>query len=557
MLRDLNNSSVAIIDRLEMEFTPGLNLLTGETGAGKSIIIDALGLALGARGSADLVKTGAREAAVEAVFDNPDSERLRRLADEAGFSLGDELILRRRVSAKGVSRAYVNGSHAGVATLRSLGELLVNVHGQRDGDALLGAVGQMAVLDAYAGAGEVAERVSETYDRLRSVEDELESTVTDERARARELDLLEHQVSEIESAKLEPGEEEHLGRESELLRNAERLRELSDGAFRQLYAGDDAITARLAGLVAVVSELAGFDKSFAADGKQLEEARYQLEEIANSLRDFCARIDDDPRRLEKIEERLDAIRTLQRKYGETTAEVLGYLEKAKARRAELQGADERLEILRAELSELERDYERAAAELRSARESAIPEFAAKVRSHLAELAMEKAEFEVSLRDNPRGRTRRGTDRVAFLISPNPGEDLKPLEKVASGGELSRLMLAIKSSSAEPKGYRTVIFDEVDAGIGGRVAEFVGRKLKRLSASQQVICITHLPQIAVYAEHHSRVVKRSGAGVTEVESRALGEDERVEELARMLGGEKITEVTRRHALQLLKQARSHS
>jgi len=557
MLRDLNISNVAIIDRLEMEFTPGLNLLTGETGAGKSIIIDALGLALGARGSADLVKTGAKEAVVEAVFDNPDSEEIRRLADEAGFSLGDELILRRRVSAKGVSRAYANDSHASVSTLRRLGELLVNVHGQREGDELLGPEGQMAVLDAYADAGEAAQRVSETFDRLRSVEGELESTLTDERARARELDLLSHQVNEIESAKLDPGEEEHLGRESELLRNAERLRELSDRAFRQLYAGDDAITARLAVLVGDVSELAGFDKSFAADRKQLEETRYQLEEIANSLRDFSARIDDDPRRLEKIEQRLDAIRTLQRKYGETTAEVLDYLEKAKARHAELQGADERLEILRAELSELEGYYESEAAELRSIRESSVPEFVAKVKSHLAELAMSKARFEVSLRDNPRGRTRRGKDRVAFRISPNPGEDLKPLEKVASGGELSRLMLAIKSSSAEPKGYRTVIFDEVDAGIGGRVAEFVGRKLKRLSASQQVICITHLPQIAVYAEHHSRVVKRSGAGVTEVESRTLGEEERVEELARMLGGERITEVTRRHALQLLKQARSYS
>lgn len=555
MLRDLNITNFAIINKVRIEFEEGLSLLTGETGAGKSIIIDALGMALGLRASSDFVHSGAKEASVEAVFNL--SPEFEGIAEEAGFSLDGELILRRRLSSAGVSRAYVNDSQVSVSTLRQLGELLVAVHGQGEGDELLGPEGQLAILDAFANAADQVAEISKLYSKLTSLEEELEKINTDERERLRELDLLSHQISEIEAVKLDPQEAEDLSRQVKLLRNSEKLRELTGSAFQQLYAGDSAITERLTGVIAKVSELTEFEPSFKPALDQLDALRIQMDDVASSLRDFLARIDYDPQQLERMEARFDAIKTLQKKYGPSTEEVISYLERARHRREELLHADERSEELRKETDKVRRQYDEAAESLRRSRREAIKDFVGQVERHLSELAMEKARLHVEMSDHPRGRTRTGIDRINFLIAPNPGEELKPLAKIASGGELSRLMLAIKSCAVEPKRFRTVIFDEVDAGIGGRVAEFVGRKLKRLSDSQQVICITHLPQVTVYADHHSKVVKRSLPDSTEVTVESLSGDARLEELARMMGGEEITDVTREHARDLLKQARDYS
>jgi len=556
MLNSLNISNVAIIDQLEVEFGPGLNLLTGETGAGKSIIIDSLGLALGYRASSELVRTGAKEAKVEAVFAGIKSSEISQIADNVGFTFSGELILRRRLRADGVSKAYINDTQVNVSTLREIGALLVAIHGQGEGDELLGAEGQLALLDAFAGCSEQVDKVSEIFVSLQALEAELSTVSTNERERVREIDLLEHQIREIESARLDPEEEKELLQQRNLLRNAEKLRELSDRAFQTLYAGEDAITGRLAEVVSLVDELSRFDESFREKKGQIEAAGYQLDDAADSLRDFLSRIEADPARLEQIESRLDTIRTLQKKYGDTTEEVLRYLEQAKSRLEGLRGADERAESLRKDLEDLLQIYQREALTLRKAREKAVTNFEKAVMKHLSELALEKAVFSVSLEPHPRGRTRSGVDRVSFLISPNPGEALKPLAKIASGGEMSRLMLAIKSCAVEPRSHFTAIFDEVDAGIGGRVAEFIGRKLKRLSAAQQVICITHLPQIAVYSQHHSTVIKQALEGRTLVDLKPLSGKDQIEELARMLGGEEITDVTRRHARELLSQARNY-
>jgi DNA repair protein RecN (Recombination protein N) len=557
MLRDLNITNFAIIDKARIEFEHGLCLLTGETGAGKSIIIDALGMALGMRASADLVHSGAKEAKVEAVFSVGTLPELKLLADEAGFAFAGELILRRRLSAGGTSRAYINDSQVSAATLRQVGELLVTIHGQGEGDELLGPEGQLALLDAFAGNWEALEIVAALYDELAAVEAELAKINTDERERLRELDLLGHQIREIEAAKLDPHEEEELKKDAALLRNAERIRELADHAFVELYADDQAITGRLSGVLQDLTELAEFEPDFRASYEQLESLKYQIDDIAASLRDFMNSVENDPKRLELVENRLDVIKSLQRKYGATTDEVLSYLEKAESRYEELQNADQRSEALSRRASELKTQYDDGARSLRGRRRAAIPEFVQEVGKHLTDLAMGKARLEVELADNPRGRTKTGRDRVTFMISPNPGEEVKPLAKIASGGELSRLMLAIKSCAIESESGRTLIFDEVDAGIGGRVAEFVGRKLKRLSKGKQIICITHLPQVTVYADLHSKVVKKAAAKTTEVHVRRLNDADRIEELARMMGGEEITDLTREHAGDLLRQARDYT
>lgn len=557
MLQQINIRNFAIISHLEIDFAPGLNLLTGETGAGKSIIIDALGMALGSRGSSEFVQTGAKQAVVEAVFLNPCIVEIDQLAEETGFALGKELILRRRLDSSGTSKAYINDSQVNVASLRRLGELLVTIHGQSEGDELLGSEGQLSLLDLYAESTEQLKAVSSLFERLRAVSNELDKISTDERARIRELDLLEHQIREIEAAKLDPGEEEETKKQCELLRHSEKIRELSKSAFQQLYAGDGAITSQLAEVINRVAKLADFESSFSDIRGRLEEARFQLEDAANFIRDFLSGIEDDPQTLENLELRLDAINTLRRKYGESVEDVLIYLDKAKERRESLRTADERAGELRIESEKITQEYEKAGAKLSKLRKNAVKAFTKDVCKHLAELAMEKAGFEISLTPHPRGRTSSGIDNVVFMISTNPGEDLKSLARIASGGELSRLMLAIKSCAMEPVSHRTVIFDEVDTGIGGRVAEFVGRKLKRLSNAQQVICITHLPQIAVYANQHTSVLKISDDKKTEVNIHTLSDEERVTELARMLGGEKITDVTREHADELWHQARKYS
>jgi DNA repair protein RecN (Recombination protein N) len=557
MLTSLNISNVAIIDRLEIELGEGLNLLTGETGAGKSIIIDALGLSLGNRASAELVRSGAGEASVEAVFTDVDAQIIDRLAAESGIAYNGELILRRRLRSDGVSRAYINDSQVNVTTLRELGVGLVTVHGQSEGDELLGPDGQLSLLDNYVGTGGQVAKVAGIFTRLSELEKELERVTTDERERVREVDLLEHQIREIEAAKLDPSEEEELLQERNLLRNSEKLRELSEGAFNLLYAGEDAITGRIAEVLGHVTELAEFEPALKEKREQIESAGVQLEDAAAAIRDFLSRIEADPARLEKVELRLDSIKLLQRKYGDTTVEVLAFLEKAKLRLEQLRNADELAGSIRKELEDRIADYEQESLKLRKRRQAVLRPFEKEVMKHLSDLAMEKAKFEVQLEPHPRGRTRSGMDRVTFLISPNPGEELKPLAKIASGGEMSRLMLAIKSCAIGPRNHATAIFDEVDAGIGGRVAEFIGRKLKRLSFAQQIICITHLPQIAVYSDLHATVSKRALKGRTEVAVTRLDGQARIEELARMLGGEEITDVTRRHAGELLEQAKRFS
>lgn len=557
MLRDLRIRNVAIIDELSIEFDGGLNLLTGETGAGKSIIIDALGLALGQRGSAELVRSGAREAVVEAVFCHVQTPALRALAEEAGFEIGEELILRRRYAAGGVSRAFVNDFQVNLTTLAQIGAQLVTVHGQGEGDELLSADGQLSLLDQYGGLEERTGELGLLHERLSAARAELESITADERSRARELDLLTHQINEIEAARLDADEETELRKQREIMRNAEQIRRTGEQAYGGLYDNEDSIIGRLAEVEKLIGDLGEFDPRFRAVSANLESSRFQMEDAAAELRDFLAGVDLDPEHLQEIELRLDLYKTLQRKYGPDTPDVFKFLDDARQRHEKLQTAEARMSGLAEEVEELKREYQAKAAELSADRARTAKKFCRDVEKHLAELAMEKAKFGVALEPHPRGATRTGVDRVTFMISANPGEAPKPLSRVASGGEQSRLMLAIKSSTFKPERHRSVIFDEVDTGIGGRVADFVGRKLARLARGQQVICITHLPQIAAYAAHHATVNKRSAGGETLVGVETLDGEGQVTEIARMLGGETITEISREHARQLLAQAEAHA
>ena len=555
MLRDLHIRNVAIIDEVHVEFSEELNLLTGETGAGKSIIIDSLGLVLGNRGSLDLIRTGATEASVEAVFIGLDSPEVKNVIDELGIDAGEELVLRRRLTSKGVSRAYINDVQVNLNTLRSLGQQLVTIHGQGEGDDLLTAGGQLGLFDSYAGVAENVAEIQEIYAQLMNVEDELASLATDDRARERELDLLSHQISEIESSKLDSEEESQLKKERQILQNSERIRSLGESSYYQLYDNEESVVSRMTGIEKSVSELAGLDATFSDKIEVLKSARYQLEDLASELRSYVDSVDSDPNRLMEIEQRLDVYRTMQRKYGATTEEVHQFFSEISEKYKSLQHSDERLEELKRQRDHLAKIYSDKAEKLSHARKSKIDGFCKDVENHLAEMGMEKARFSILLRQNPEEFTRKGIDTLVFLIVTNPGESPKPLVKVASGGEQSRIMLAIKSCTNMKLQNKSVIFDEVDSGIGGRIAEFIGRKLKNFSSNNQVICITHLPQIAVYGKTHLRVNKSAGGQSTSVDVITLGANDRPQEIARMLGGEDITDITLSHAEELLKQAQS--
>jgi len=583
MLHELHIQNYAVVEKLALEFHPGLNLLSGETGSGKSILVDALGLALGGRASPDVIRTGQDRATITAVF-RTDCRGKRRALWSAWFEEyelagadNDEIILRREVQSGGKSRLLVNDQPVTVAAVKSLARAIVEVHGQGEHAALFEREAQLDLLDEFAAVEALLHDVRELFQRRRELEREMDSLNQNEQDRLRTIDLLRFQTQELEHAKLEPGEDARLEDEKRILSNLEKIRTAAAAAYGELYEEEGSATSRIAAAARALEELRRYDAAFEPHAEPLAAIKATLEDLAFFLRDYLGKLEAKPHRLEEVEDRLALIDRLRRKYGKTIEEMLEYLNETMQRLATLEHADERRSDLEGDLGKLVQKYQNTAQTLSAKRREAARKLEKLVRQELAQLGMEKTRFEVHFAaavaqdEGRRGGAMhhtvhggaRGIDEIEFLISPNPGEELRALEKIASGGELSRFMLALKTvvggarmGDSDRRGAPTFIFDEVDAGIGGRVAESVGQRLKRLANGAQVLCVTHLPQIACFADHHYYVEKSERAGRTVTEVKYLAsEKDRAAELARMLSGSKITDAVLKHASTMLKQAGS--
>ena len=561
MLKELNIKNFAIIDQLRVEFTPGLCVFTGETGAGKSIVVDALNLALGERASAELIRTGCQEAVVEAAFelDGRGGGEISALLAEAGIDAqdGEDLIVRRVLSAAGKNKVYINGSLANLATLSALGAHLADIHGQHEHQSLLSLERQREMLDSFGELGGLVDEVAEAYRRLQDFRRELSGLESGERDRAQREDMLRFQKNEIEAAMLKPGEDAELVNEQGLLANSEKLAGLAAAADEALYSSDASVLSGLSKAVASLKDIAAIDSRMSQALELCETGRAQIEEAAREVSAYADRVEFDPDRLEHIGDRLDFIRKLKKKYGDSIEEILEFGEKASAELERMEQSTGELERLRKDIASIKSGLTAKAQALTKKRGAAAGVLTKKIEAELAQLGMKKTAFLVKVTQEPGDDTEdgrrlgpHGADRVEFLISPNPGEEPKALARIASGGELSRIMLALKTILVEGDSIPTVVFDEVDAGIGGAVAEEVGKKLKRVAAKRQVFCITHLPQIACMADSHYGVSKSVVKDRTSTGVRRLAEKERVDELARMLGGKTITEATLRHAEEMI-------
>jgi DNA repair protein RecN (Recombination protein N) len=571
VLTSLHISNLALIDDLRLDFEPGLNLLTGETGSGKSIIVDALGLLAGARSSVDLIKQGASAGFVEGLFMLPVIAELEALLNEAGFRLEDgparELLVRRELSATGRNRVFVNNQMATQGFLRALGPFLADIHGQGDQQALFNPDTHLDLLDAYAGLGPLREEIAAKFRAWAALRRELAELRTDEDKKLQMLDLLRFQVDELRRARLDPDEEPHLEEERRRLNNVEKLSALGESLYAGLYDEDTSAVARLGAIERQTAELTTYEANFGSYADGLATARALLEDLAFAVRDFAARLEASPARLAEVEDRLAELSRLKRKYGGSVAAAMEHLANAETRLNLIEDSSAREAELEKLLENACADYLAVAKRAHAARLAAKPKFEKQIEKELAALAMDKARFAIKLSASDNGTvesedgsgvgsgvsekdfTARGIDRVEFYFSANPGEPPRALARVASGGEASRLMLVLKTLT-RAGGAGTGVFDEVDSGIGGRVAEAVGLRLKGLAASEQVLCVTHQPQIAALADHHFRVVKETDGERTRIEAFKLSRDERVEELARMLTGARVTDTARRHAAEML-------
>ncbi len=552
MLRELRIRNFAVIETVTVPFAPGLNVLTGETGAGKSMLIDAILLIRGERAQSDVIRTDAETATVEAVFDVVGNRAVAAGLEEAGLAIeDDQLVIRRELARSGRHRAFVNDSPVTVGLLERLGDHLVEVHGQHEHQRLLEPARQLELLDRFAGAEGLREQVAQLFAKYRAAREGVERMRAAERDRAQRQDLLRFQVSELDAARLRPGEEEELRAERMRLQHAERLGKGLAEASALLVDDQDAAASRLTRAARLFRDLGRLDPGFAAPADLLDAAAAHVEDVLVAVRALRASVDAEPGRLEAIDDRLDALIRLRRKYGDTEAAMLAFREVA-AR--ELERLEHHEEIVAAEerrVAELRSELLARAGALSEARRAAAGRLAALIQREVRALGMERGRLEIAI--DPAGPdevTARGLDCVELRFSANPGEELRPLARIASGGELSRTMLAVQAVLAAADRIPTMVFDEVDAGIGGHVASVVADKLAAAAAGRQVLCVTHLPQIAARAQHHFLVVKgvsgrRTRAAVTVLEGAA-----RVEEVARMLGGAAPSDTARRHARELL-------
>ncbi len=560
MLVELRLENYAVIDNLAVAFGPGLNLLTGETGAGKSILIDALALLLGDKASSDVIRGGAARALLSAVFEIEGSaeKSVAQILETNGIDCEDEsIILRREVAVGGKGRVFVNNQPATVAVLRQLAPHLATIHAQSESVLSFDAAARLDLLDTFAGPQ--LDATSTAFSKWQGIASRIEELQRDEQDRLRLLDLWTFQNREIEDAKLQPGEDERLEAKKRVLANAEKIYSAAMNAFDLLYEGNASTSASLRAAQKNLEELARYEAKFQEATGALEAARISVEDVGASLRDYAGGIEASPEHLAEVEDRLAAIDRLRRKYGPTLEDVMRFGAEVSRKLSEMENKDEVLAQLRRELAVAAGGYLHAARVISKKRYDAARKLEKLVESEINDLAM-KSNFriEVSGTDEEGNWTASGFDQVVYMISTNPGEPLRRLENIASGGELSRVMLALKAGVETGSGknkysgaQRTLVFDEIDAGIGGRAAEAVGKKLKGLSRANQVLCVTHLPQIATFADHHYLIEKKDTAGRTRTTVRLISGDERTEEVARMLSGAKLTDTSRKHAEQMIK------
>lgn len=554
MLEFVSIENFALIDRLEAEYGAGLNLLTGETGSGKSVIVDAVSLLVGGRASQEMIREGFEKARVEGIFRLPENHRARRRLAEAGIETGDQAVIRREVSLTGVNKVFFNNQLITLGLLAEIGVELCHIHGQHDQQLLLQPASQLEFLDAFADLLDLRRQVQEAHQQLQAVSDRLGELRRSEQERERSLDLLRYQINEIEKLDLRPELDVELESERRLLASAEKRLENSGRAYGILYEDESAALAQIDRSERLLEELSELDQRFETAAARLRESRYLLEEVAHELRDYASTVENDPIRVERIEERLAEIQAVKRKYGPGLQEVLAFLETARNQVEELESSDTALEKLDRQQQDLRRQCLALARRLSESRQLAAEPLQAAVERELADLEMRGTRFVVGIETREEALSESGIDRVEFLISANPGEAPRPLARIASGGELSRIMLSLLSILSAEHDRQTLVFDEIDSGIGGRVASRLGEKLTRLARQHQVFCVTHLPQIAACADHHFLVSKSQSRKRTVVRLKRLEGLERVEEISRMLAGGSVTETTRRHAEELLQAGR---
>jgi DNA repair protein RecN (Recombination protein N) len=552
MLMHLQVRDFAIVEQIDIEFKAGMTVLTGETGAGKSILVDALGLVLGERGSAQLVREGATRAEFAAEFDVSSLKSAQVWLEDQALDMDDECLLRRVINADGRSRAFVNGNSVSLSQLKSLGELLLDIHGQHFHQSLGRRSIQRDLVDHFGGLLDKRAMTEKSFTQWKTVADRLQQLAEAESDRASRLDLLSFQLQELDGMALEPGEVHELQAERQKLQNSGRLAEGVNGALQSLFESDAGnANSLVADAVSAIESLLDYDSALEPILEILNSASIQVTEAAESLRRYGDSIDMDPRRRDWVLERLDSIQTVSRKHRVAADELPALADKLRHEHDELSHAEERGRELEQQTETAKMQYRKLAKALSAARRKTSTTFARSVTEAMKSLGMPGGIFEVSLTTLDDASARPwGIDEIDFLISANPGQTPQPLAKIASGGELSRMSLAIQVIASDGSEIPTMVFDEVDSGVGGGVAEMVGRRLQEIGASRQVLCVTHLPQVASLADQHFRISKVTDGKSTRTRLHVLSEDERIEELARMLGGVEITRKTLEHAAEML-------
>jgi DNA repair protein RecN (Recombination protein N) len=557
MLQELRIRNLAIIEELDLTFSKGLNILSGETGAGKSIVLNAVQLLLGDKATGEVIRSSEEEASIEALFDTSGNREIKEEIKERfprlhGKGEEDSLLVRRVISRSGKGKAYINGNLATLGILSEVGEGLLSIYGQHEHQSLQRVETHVDILDEFGGLLGIRQEFQKHFEKFTSLSGEIQRIREEKERRVKEYDLMTFQSKEIESSRIHPGEEETLKEERKVLTHTQKLMTFAQTSEEMLYGESGSAIDKIRSILHQGREMGAIDPSLSPPLKTLESALIQMEESALTLRDYSRRIEINPMRLEEVENRLEEIGRLKKKYGPTIEEILLFKERTDEALKSFTSEEEKLSQLEGLLEPLREEVVALGKRLSGERRRVASELKRYVEKELGSLGMKKTTFEVSIEDLP--LSLEGMDRVEFLISPNVGEKVKPLAKIASGGELSRIMLAMKGILAGIGGRQVLIFDEVDSGIGGAVAEVVGRKLRELSKHHQVICVTHLPQIACFAESHYHVKKevRSGRTITLVDRLEKGDI--VEEIARMLGGVKVTEKTRAHAKEMIENAK---
>ncbi len=567
MLKHIHIRDFALAQNLAIEFEPGLNIITGETGTGKSIIVGAISAVLGGRVYTEVVRTGAEKAVVEAIFDISQLPHVKELLKSKGLENNHELFLRREIQVKGSTRAFVNDMPVTITTLAEIGDLLVDIHGQNEHQTLLRKDTHRYFLDAFGQLDSLLRETAEAYRRLKKAEQELKDLERKQKELDEKYELYQFQREEIDKAQLRIGEEEDLIAERNILANAERIFELSS-EFNQLVSSNENFNLQelLGQALHILRELAGYSDALNSLYQEFSSAKIVVEEADRTVEEFKSRLEFDPARLEAIEERLEIVSRLKKKYGDSIKEILEYRERIEAELQLKENYDFELVKLNQAYQDARSAFAKSALKLSQARKKVAQELEKAVIQQLNQIGMPKTRFKVHFEwiEDESGifdhdgqhyyADEQGVDQIEFFISPNPGEDFKPLAKIASGGEISRIMLALKNILADIDRIPLLIFDEIDTGVSGRIALAVGKSIQKLESSHQVICITHLPQIASFGNSHYRVEKFEKDGRTFTQIKPLDEDERIEEIAKLIGGEKLSNDMLKSAQQLLREAR---